>query len=68
MILLSEIESTINEIILILRKRKVLDEYSICETCTKLYQLLLYYFDSEKPEKVRLKACKIAITDLIPHV
>ena len=68
--MLSEVESTINDIILILRKRKDLDEYSIFDTCTKLYQLLLYYFDSEKQEdkaeKIRLKSCKYAITDLIP--
>ena len=67
---MSEIENTINEIILVLKKRKDLDEYSICTTCTKLYQLLLYYYDSEKKEdkaeKTRLKACRIAITDLIP--
>ena len=72
MILLSEVQKTIEEIIQILKKRKDLDEYSIYDTCSKLYQLLVYFFDIEKDEekalKVQTKACKYAITDLIPLV
>jgi hypothetical protein len=71
-ILLSEVQKTIEEIIQILKKRKDLDEYSIYDTCSKLYQLLVYFFDSEKDEekalKVQTRACKYAITDLIPLV
>jgi len=69
---LTEIQKTIEEIILILKKRKDLDEYSIYETCSQLYQLLLYYFDSEKDQKkaldIQLDACRYAITDLIPLI
>lgn len=49
-----------------------MDEYSIYDTCSKLYQLLVYFFDMEKDEekalKVQTRACKYAITDLIPLV
>lgn len=70
--MLTEIQKTIEEIILILKKRKDLDEYSIYESCMQLYQLLLYYFDSEKEPKkqleIQLDACRYAITDLIPLI
>lgn len=69
-IILSELQKTIEDIILILKKGKELEEDTIFDMCTKLYQLLLYFFDSEKEEqkklKVELDACKYAITDLIP--
>lgn len=49
-----------------------MDEYSIYDTCLKLYQLLVYFFDMEKDKekalKVQTRACKYAITDLIPLV
>ena len=69
---MSDTEKTIQEIILILKKRKDLDEYSMYEVCLQLYQLLQFYFDEEKDEikatDVQLKACRYAITDLIPMV
>ena len=67
---MSQIESTIREIIKILRGRRDLDEYSRYTLCENLYNLVLQYFDSEKnpkkAEEIQIKACRYAITDLIP--
>lgn len=67
---MSETLKAIKDIILILRKRKDLDEGTIYNTCKNLYELLLYYFGSEKDVNkklnVELEACRYAITDLIP--